>query len=50
MTAIIFDTETTDIHNPEIIESSWMQAEFSNTNKDTVYPTLQFGIPVTKRF
>jgi exodeoxyribonuclease X len=50
MTAIIFDTETTGILNPEIIESSWMQAEFSCTEEEPDYPTLQFSLPVTKRY
>lgn len=50
MTAIIFDTETTDKNNPEIIEASWMRAEFACAPDDPDFPKLQFDDPTTKRF
>lgn len=50
MTAIIFDTETTGIRDPEIIEASWMAASFSCSEEDRDWPTLQYDWPVTKRY
>lgn len=50
MTAIIFDTETTGIANPEVIESSWMHAEFAATADESDFPILQFSLPITERF
>ena len=50
MTAIVFDTETTGLDEPEIIESAWMGAKFraEDENSDTL--ELTYGIPVVKRF
>lgn len=50
MKAIVFDTETTGIISPEIIESAWMLAEFVAVEDDPDNPILQFGMSITKRF
>ena len=49
MMAIIFDTETTGVSNPEIIESSWLEVAFEENN-DGDGASLTFGVPVTQRF
>lgn len=46
MTAIVFDTETTDIRAPEIIEAAWMPVTIAASGVDS----LQFGAPVSRRY
>jgi hypothetical protein len=41
--AIIFDTETTGIVNPRIIEAAWIETDIFNNS-------LMFGTPFTKRY
>jgi exodeoxyribonuclease X len=50
MTAIIFDTETTGLDEPEIIESAWMGAKFCASDENPDVIELTFGIPIVKRF
>jgi exodeoxyribonuclease X len=46
MTAIVFDTETTDTRAPEIIEAAWMPVVLAKSGPDL----LQFGAPVSRRY
>ncbi len=48
MEAIIFDTETTGLADPEVIEAAWMDLQFASDAAGRVH--LRLGEPVVRRF
>lgn len=48
MQAIIFDTETTGLQDPEVIEAAWMAVDFGQDPQGQT--VLREGEPVVRRY